>query len=126
MWDKDPVSFIDDVVMKDGSQLIKDISTDMLNGLVDKMPVDTSRAVSNVSVSLDSPDYSVDEFRFIGRAGARSSGMSTINSIGDKEMPTVYLQDNLYYVQYLEKGHSGFAPSGVFLPTFLAVSMWYR
>lgn len=126
MWDKDPVSFIDDVVLKDGSQLIKDISTDMLNGLVAKMPIDTGRLIGNINVSLDNYDWSYNLNDFGTRGSTRAKGSSVIEGIGDKEMPSVFLTNSVYYMKYIEGGHSGFAPTGVFEPTFAAISMWYR
>ena len=126
MWDKDPVSFIDDVVLKDGSKLIKDISTDMLNGVVNLSPIDTSRYISNHIVSFNSPDYGFDEGKKLGRAGSRAEGMAKISGISDKEMPTVFIQTNVPYSKYLEWGRSNQAPNGVYRITFEAVSMWYR
>lgn len=127
MWSKPLVHFVDEVVLEDGKTLVKNISLDMLAGLTETMPVDTSRAVSNVIVSIDEPDYTADDEKYIGRAGARAAGVSVINTIdGMDRIPTVYIQNNLHYVPYLENGHSKQAPNGVFLPTFLAVTAFYR
>lgn len=125
MWDVNPSLFADEVA-KVASKRVVDVSTDMLTGLVEKMPVDTTRAVSNIKVSINEPDYSVDESKYVGRSGAMAEGMGVINSIGQREIPTVYLQDNLYYVKYLEWGRSGRSPNGIFYPVFMAVSAFYR
>lgn len=126
MWDKDPVSFIDDVVLKDGSKLIKDIATDMANGVIDLAPIDTTNYVGNTNVSLGAPDYSYVEGKTIGRGGAKANAMSAIDSLPDDRLFTVAIANGTPYGKYLEWGRSRQAPNGVYLVTYMAVSMWYR
>lgn len=97
-----------------------------MNGLVAKMPIDTGRLIGNINVSLDNYDWSYNLNDFGTRGSARAKGSSVIEGIGDKEMPSVFLTNSVYYMKYIEGGHSGFAPTGVFEPTFAAISMWYR
>lgn len=126
MWDKDPVSFIDDVVLKDGSKLVKDIATDMANGIYDLSPVDTSEFISNTNITMGEPDYSHNPAKRLGRGGARAQGMSVINSLPDDRLFTVAIANGTPHGKYLEWGRSRQAPNGVYLVTYMAVSMWYR
>lgn len=126
MWDKDPVSFIDDVVLKDGSKLIKDIATDFNNALNDKSPVDTSRFVSNWNVSLDQEDTSYSESKKIGRGAARAQGASVIGGMKPKKLHTVYFTNVTPYGVYLNAGYSAQSPNGIVYPVFSAISMFYR
>lgn len=125
MWDKSPVLFAD-VVEKAAVKRVKDIATDMHTALVDKSPVDSSRYVSNHKVSLDTPDWSHDDNKFVGRSGALAQGMAVINGMPVDRLHSVHLTNTIKYSKYLEKGHSSFAPNGVYLPVFLGVSMFYR
>jgi len=130
MWDKDPASFIDDVVLKDGAKHIKNIATDMLNGVVDIAAIDTTNFVGNTNVNIGYPSHVYAEGKTIGRAGARAAGQAVINKLGDKEMKNIYITNMTPYGQYLEglhgKPHSRQSPNGIFRITFEAVSMWYR
>lgn len=126
MWDKDPVSFIDDVVLKDGAKHIKNIAKDMYSGLNDKTAVDTSRATSNWNVSLDSYDWSYDEGKKLGRGGARAKGLGEINAMPDDRLFSVYLCNPTPYIKYLNAGYSLQSPNGIVYPVFMGVSMWYR
>lgn len=125
MWDKSPVLFAD-VVEKAAVKRVKDIAADMLTAVVDKSPVDTSRFVSNHTVSLDVPDWSHDDKKFVGRSGALAQGMAVINGMPVDKLHSVHLTNTIRYSKYLEKGHSNFAPNGVYLPSFLAIAMFYR
>ena len=105
---------------------VKDIGTDFNASLVYKMPVDTSRAVSNLNVSLDSPNWTFVEGKMIGRSAAMAQGMSVISGMPTDKLHSLYFTSAVPYMKYLEKGHSKFAPNGVFTVSFLAISMFYR
>lgn len=62
MWDKSPSLFAD-VVEKAAVKKVIDIGTDFNNALVNKMPVDTSQAVSNINLSLDAPNWTFVEVK---------------------------------------------------------------
>lgn len=126
MWDKDPVSLIDDVVLKDGAKHIKNIATDMANGIYDLSPVDTSEFISNTNITIGEPDYSHNPAKRLGRGGARAQGMSVINSLPDDRLFSLSIANGTPHGKYLEGGWSKQAPNGVYTVTFLAVSMWYR
>lgn len=125
MWDKSPVLFAD-VVEKAAVKRVKDIATDIHTALVDKMPVLTSRAVSNVNVALDSPNWTFVEGKMVGRSGAMAQGMGVINAMATDKLHSVYFTSAVPYMKYLEAGHSRYAPNGVFTVSFLAISMFYR
>ena len=125
MWDKSPVLFAD-VVEKAAVKRVRDIATDMLTALVDLAPVDTSNYVGNMTVSLDTPNWTYVEGKTIGRGGALANGMGVINAMPNDKLHSVYLSSTVPYAKYLEWGRSSFAPNGVFTVAFLGVATWYR
>lgn len=125
MWDKSPSLFAD-VVERAAVKRVKDVSTDMLTALVDLAPVDTSNYVGNMTVSLDAPNWTYVEGKTIGRGGAMANGMGVINSMPVDKLHSVFLSSTVPYAKYLERGHSRFAPNGVFTVAFLGVATWYR
>ena len=125
MWDKSPVLFAD-VVEKVAVKRVKDIATDMHTALVDLAPVDTSNYVGNMTVSLDTPNWTYVEGKTIGRGGALANGMGVINAMPNDKLHSVYLSSTVPYAKYLEWGRSSFAPNGVFTVAFLGVATWYR
>lgn len=125
MWDKSPSLFAD-VVERAAVKRSKDIATDMLTAVVDKMPIDTTRAVSNINVSLDNADFTYVENKYVGRGGALASGLGVINRMPNDKLHSVHISDSTPYLKYLEGGSSRQAPNGVFLVSFLGVSAWYR
>jgi hypothetical protein len=125
MWDKAPSLFAD-VVERAAVKRSKDIATDMLTAVVDKMPVDSSQAVSNINLSLDAPNWTFVEGKTIGRSGAMAEGMNFIRAMPKDKLHSLYFTSAVPYMKYLENGHSRFAPNGVFTVSFLAISMFYR
>lgn len=125
MWDKSPVLFADVVEVAAVKRVI-DIGTDFNNALVNKMPVDTSLAVSNINLSLDAPNWTFVEGKTIGRSGAMAEGMTFIRAMPKDKLHSLYFTSAVPYMPYLEKGWSMQAPNGVFDVSFLAISMFYR
>ena len=125
MWDKSPELFAD-VVTKAAAKRVKDIATDMHTALVDKMPIDTTQAVSNVNLSLDTPNWTFVKGKMIGRAGAMAEGMSVINAMPTDKLHSVFLTSAVPYMKYLEAGWSLQAPNGVFTVVYYGVTAWYK
>lgn len=124
MWDKSLLDFEGDIIETLDAVRI-DISIDMLNALVDLAPVDTSRYVSNMNVSIDAPDYSYNETALLGRAGARARGRAQLPRKYSRTLRNTYITNSTPYGGDLEKGTSPQARSGVFNVAFLGVAMKY-
>ncbi|MCC3344861.1 hypothetical protein [Psychrobacter sanguinis] len=125
MWST-PLDKFADLVIQDTNEIVKNAATDMVNGLADKAPVDTSRFLSNLNVSLNSEDTSYDEHKKVGRGAARANGLRVLSGIKGNQLYSVFLTDMTPYGVYLEAGYSSQAVNGVFYPVFMGVSMWYR
>lgn len=124
-WNIKPTAFTM-VITEDVVNRQKAISKDMLIALADKHPVDTSRFVSNLHVSLDTPSNVYNENNFRGRGATIAKGMAVINSLNKRAFRNLYFTNTTPYGKYLEGGWSRQAINGVFLPAFLGVSMWYQ
>lgn len=124
MWDKSLVDFEEDIIEALNATRI-DISIDMLNALVDLAPVDTSRYVSNMNVSIDAPDYAYSETARLGRSGARARGRAQLPRKYGKVLQNTYITNSTPYGGDLEKGSSPQARSGVFTVAFLGVATKY-
>ena len=125
MWDKSPVLFAD-VVEVAAVKRSKDIATDMLTGVVNKAPIDTTNFVGNTNVSIGSADFTYVEGKTIGRTGAMAAGMTFIRALPKDKLHSIFISNGTPYAKYLEAGWSRQAINGVFLPSFLAISMFYR
>ena len=101
MWDKSPSLFAD-LVTKVAVKRVKDIATDMHTALVDKMPVDTTQAVSNVNVALDSPNWTFVKGKTIGRGGAMAEGIGVINAMPTDKLHSIYFTSAVPYMKYLD------------------------
>ena len=101
-------------------------SRDFLGALVNTAPVDTSRFVSNMNVSLDVPDNSHDNNKFIGVSGAYAAGVAVINVMRPNVLQSVYIVNTISYGMDLETNRpSPKALEGTFYPSFLAVALYY-
>ena len=127
MWDKSPVLFAD-VVEKDAVTHVKKISKDMIGRLVDQSPIDTTQFVSNHNVSLDAPNWSHNPNKLLGDRGSESEGLATIAAMPANKLRDVWFTNATPYGEELEGGKSRQpqAAGGIYLPTFLAVSQWYK
>lgn len=98
----------------------KAISMHVLNGVVMKTPVDTGRARGNWIVSLESPvSGTVDKN---DKAGSQmiAEGTGIIGSM--TEPKTVFVQNNLPYIERLENGYSKQSPAGMVAITVAEIS----
>lgn len=124
MWDNSLADFEEDIIQDLNAARI-DISIDMLDALVNLAPVDTSRYVSNMNVSIDVPDDSFNEAARLGRAGARARGMAQLPRKYGKVLQNTYITNATPYGADLEQGSSPQARSGVFTVAFLGVATKY-
>lgn len=124
MWSNSLIDFADDIA-QDLNAFRIDISIDMYNALVDLAPVDTSNYVSNMNMSVDSPDYSYSEAAKLGRTGARARGYAALPRKYSKVLQNTYITNSTPYADDLEKGSSPQARSGVFNVAFLGVAAKY-
>ena len=125
MWDVKPSKFAA-VVEKDTVKHAKNIATDLLNGLTALAPVDTTRYVSNMNVSMNNADFTFVEDKYIGWGGALADGLQKIARMPDNKLHDIHISNATPYGDDLEDGWSLQAPKGVFFPTFLAVAQYYK
>lgn len=86
---------------------LRTLSLDIDRRVILESPVDTGAARSNWLASVGSPISSVAD---IDIQGAINKGAVTISGAGDYS--TIYVQNNLPYIQRLNEGWSAQAPSG--------------
>lgn len=96
---------------------IRRLSLDILVRLTQKTPVDTGRAKSNWIISINSPVSTTSKFRSKTSLGqpataAVGRGNATLKTFDLKTDTSVYIQNNLPYIQKLNEGSSTQAPSG--------------
>lgn len=95
---------------KDLVTLHRLVSLDLLRRLVFKTPVDTGRARGNWQTAIGSPEEG-DIDRLDGGA-AVADGLRALAALGPFE--TVWISNNLDYIEVLEQGSSQQAPQGFF------------
>lgn len=125
MWDIKPTLFAK-VIEKDVVVHTKKIASDMINGLATLAPIDTTRYVSNMNVSMDFADFTFVEDKYIGWGGALAEGLRKIDRMPKNKMHSIHISNATPYGDDLEGGGSLQAPDGVFDPVFLAVAQFYR
>lgn len=124
MWTNSLVDFEQDII-QDLNRFRTEISIDMFNALVELAPVDTSRYVSNMNVSVGSPDLSYSESARLGRGGAMARGMAHLPKKYATVLQNTYIANATPYAIDLEKGSSPQARTGVFNVAFLGVAIKY-
>ena len=84
----------------------------ILRGVTLKTPVDKGRARGNWQ--LDSKNISA-QLEVLDKSGGRTIGnaASKLNSLKQVKYPTIYIVNNLPYIEKLERGSSTQAPSGM-------------
>lgn len=95
------------------------VALGILNTLVFRTPVDTSRALSNWQVSTDAPigsyiqAYSPGYLGYTQLASAQSAiSVGTMNLEKKKPGQTIYIVNNTPYIRGLNSGSSKQAPAG--------------
>lgn len=101
------------------SQTAVDTALAIVGDLAYKTPVDTSQALSNWQVTLDSPAASTIAPHFPGSQGStyRASAAETLANAkavlqNKKPGQAIYITNNLPYIKRLNDGYSAQAPAG--------------
>lgn len=90
-----------------------------LAGVIERSPVDTGAFRGNNRVSAGTQDRGYDlEAADKSGAAALSAGSGVIASTRGAPFTVIYIQNNLPYSEFLERGSSKQAPQGVFAITF--------
>lgn len=96
---------------EDTATYIKWISFEALRRVIMKTPVDTGRARGNWHIGINAPGRGPDDVDK-GGGGAVSRGARALAFL--PPFPTVFISNNLPYIEALEDGHSRKqAPSGM-------------
>ena len=112
-------------IKNDSEQHLKKISTEMLQGVIVRSPVDQGAFRGNHKISVNNPETTSDKNL------KDTEGNKTLLSESEKLKQLklgdmVYIQNNLPYALRLENGHSQQAPLGIYGLTFLSVSSKYK
>ena len=112
-------------IKNDSEQHLKKISTEMLQGVIVRSPVDQGAFRGNHKISVNNPETTSDKNL------KDTEGNKTLLSESEKLKQLklgdmVYIQNNLPYAVRLENGHSQQAPLGIYGLTFLSVSSKYK
>lgn len=100
------------------------IALQALRGVVLKTPVDTGRARGNWNTSVGSPSPEIGDTTDKG-GGATISGGATV-ILSARPFSTIWLSNNLPYIQRLEHGWSGQAPNGMVSVTVTEIQSQFR
>lgn len=106
--------------------VVRSATSDFALQMINIAPVDTSRYVSNMNVSFDTPDYSHDVMKFLSRSGALAQTTAKIATMRPNVLQTTYITNTISYAGDIEL--RSFVPdgTGVFAPTFFAVALYYK
>jgi len=99
------------------SDLAVGLAREIIKELTETTPVDTSKAISNWVVKLDSPDSNEIEAHTPGKRGSTLESSSRITNLRAltatyKKKPgqTIFIVNNASYIRDLNNGSSGQAP----------------
>jgi uncharacterized protein CbrC (UPF0167 family) len=100
-----------DAVEKNHNTVVKKVSFDMASKIIKRTPVDTGRAKANWHVELNNQRMFTTDDTDTRGASTIAEAASEINKvkIGD----SVYITNNLPYIEELENGSSQQAPAGM-------------
>ena len=100
-----------------------DVGKDVLRALTNTAPVDTSRFVSNMNVSLNAPNESHDDNKFIGPSGSYAAGVQVLAAAPKNYLYDIHFVNTISYGEDLEIHRpSPKAADGTFRPSFVAIS----
>lgn len=120
-WD---LSYITKQVEEQAVEHAQDIALEMYREINELGPIDTSRYLSNIFISVGYPDDTKDWERYLGRGGAYlENGRDEVLKM--KHLDSIYITANIDYSWDLERGQSSQAPDGVFRVVFPAVARKY-
>lgn len=108
-----------DLTVEQHRQVCQKAALDILNGVVDRSPVDSGRFRGAWLVSNKTPTDSAPE-GVTGPGEALNAGTATIQAA--QEFPIIYVQNNVVYAERLENGWSEHAPTGVLAVTVQSVA----
>lgn len=94
------------------SSMLSDVMIAAADSVTRATPVDTGHAMSNWVLSVGAPYGSVDGSREAVSFNAQSAGIERIQRYDVGRDGKIYLRNNVFYLQYLDKGHSPQAPAG--------------
>ena len=101
--------FVDDTERK-FTMAVRKIAIDAFSEVILKTPVDTGRARGNWLVSIG--DASAGTVELNDKTGQVTIGEVQAEALGLELGDVIYLSNNLPYIEALEDGWSGQAPSG--------------
>lgn len=104
----------------DLNTVVKKVGLDLFGRIVRKTPVDTGRARASWTIAIGQPDRTVQEpgehgaYQGAGaEATARAKATGVLAGLKPGSYQTVWISNNLPYIEALEQGHSQQAPSGM-------------
>ncbi len=94
------------------SKTLSDVMLSARNAVTNATPVDTTNAANGWVLSVGRP--------FTGQAGTREAPSTAAQDAGDERIRhydvgkdgPIYLRNNVFYLQFLDQGHSQQAPAG--------------
>lgn len=90
-------------------RLQKQVAFDLFRRIIKRTPKDTGRAQASWTIALNQPDRTVQP------AGKKSYPLPKVSmrSVANKVGDTIWISNNLPYIERLEHGYSKQAPSGM-------------
>ena len=98
-----------------------EVAMDVLRGVVLNTPVDTGRARGNWQVTTNTPATGQTQVKTKNGARAIQDGTSKINSANVADGTTIWITNNVPYIERLEDGWSAQKPDGILLPTLNSI-----
>lgn len=99
-------------IQEETQEYITKYAINLLNNLVLKTPVDSGRARGGWIVSVNKPDDYVSQLVSKSGAAVLTNGIKRINNNYKSLDDVIYVQNNLPYIQRLDRGWSQQAPAG--------------
>ncbi|MGA0608831.1 hypothetical protein [Caldimonas sp. KR1-144] len=91
--------------------VIRKVAVDMNSRIVLRTPVDTGRARGNWQTTIGSP--ATGQLSVEDPTGASTVAAATRRLAGFRSGPSIFIMNNLPYIERLEYGHSGQSPQGM-------------
>ncbi len=96
-------------IEKASTQTVRATALQLFTQVIERTPVDTGRARGNWRTSINSPASGAIE----RTDGSAAIGEVSLKAASFTRADTIYLANNLPYIQRLEDGYSGQAPQGM-------------
>ena len=115
------VKFTANLPERAGELVTKKVAMDVLAAVVMETPVDTGRARGNWQASVSSPvDSTTDKVDKDGETTTYSETIK-IDGMSVPQGQTIWITNNVPYIEMLEDGHSPKAPDGIVAPAIHSV-----